>query len=219
MGTINDRSEQMFPMLSPAQFEVALGFASGSPRQFRPGAVVSSIGARSAPIWLILEGSIVIVRRDGLGHEQPVRTLVAGQFTGEVSQLAGGAAIANRESGRFCVAMLGDGDYVMSAGALWSAVHYQAPLLMVINNNTTWGNDEKHQLEVAAERGRPQENAWIGQRMAGPTPDYAAIARGYGGWGEGPVTDPADLAAVFKRAVAEVERGNVALVDVRTALK
>lgn len=99
MGTINDRSEQMFPMLSPAQFEVALGFASGSPRPFRPGAVVSSIGARNAPIWLILEGSIVIVRRDGLGHEQPVRTLVAGQFTGEVSQLAGGAAIAEGSAG------------------------------------------------------------------------------------------------------------------------
>ncbi len=45
------------------------------------------------------------------------------------------------------------------------------------------------------------ENARIGQRMAGP------------------VTDPADLACVFQRAVAEVERGGVALVDVQTALK
>ena len=129
-----------------------------------------------------------------------------------------GAAIANRDSGRFCVAMLGDGDYVMSAGALWSAVHYQAPLLMLINNNTTWGNDEKHQLDVAEERGRPQENAWIGQRMVHPNIDHAMTARSFGAWAEGPVSDPNELADVIKRAVAEVDKGNVAVIEVATQL-
>ncbi|MHA1108247.1 MAG: thiamine pyrophosphate-binding protein, partial [Alphaproteobacteria bacterium] len=129
-----------------------------------------------------------------------------------------GAAIANRNNDKFCVALMGDGDYVMSAGALWSAVHYRAPLLLVINNNTTWGNDEKHQLEVAAERGRPQENAWIGQRMLHPYIDHAMTARSYGAWAEGPVGDPNDLAAVMKRAVAEVDKGNVAVVEVATQL-
>ena len=129
-----------------------------------------------------------------------------------------GAAIANRNSDKFCVAMLGDGDYVMSAGALWSAVHYRAPLLMVINNNTTWGNDEKHQLEVASMRGRPQENAWIGQRMLHPYIDHAMTARSYGAWAEGPVGDPNDLAGVIQRAVAEVDKGNVAVIEVATQL-
>lgn len=129
-----------------------------------------------------------------------------------------GAAIANRHSGRFCVALLGDGDYVMSASAIWSAVHYRAPLLMVINNNTTWGNDEKHQLEVAADRSRPRENAWIGQRMVHPNIDHAMTARSYGAWAEGPVSDPSELAKVIRRAVAEVEKGNVAVIDVATQL-
>ena len=129
-----------------------------------------------------------------------------------------GAAIANRNTGRLCVAMLGDGDFVMSAGALWSAVHYRAPLLMVINNNTTWGNDEKHQLEVAAERGRPQENAWIGQRMLHPYIDHAMTARSYGAWAEGPVSDPNELGGVIRRAIAEVDNGNVAVIEVATQL-
>ena len=60
--------------------------------------------------------------------------------------------------------------------------------------------------------------AEIGQRMAEPDIDFAALARGYGAWAEGPVEDPAALADVFRRAVAEVEAGNVAVVDVRTVL-
>ncbi len=129
-----------------------------------------------------------------------------------------GAAIANRDSGRLCVALFGDGDFIMSASAIWSAVHYRAPMLAVINNNNTWGNDEKHQLEVAADRGRPRENAWIGQRMVNPGIDYATTARSYGAWSAGPITDPAALAGVFRQAIAEVEKGSVAVVDVRTKL-
>jgi acetolactate synthase-1/2/3 large subunit len=129
-----------------------------------------------------------------------------------------GAAIAHRHSDRLCVALLGDGDFVMAAGAIWSAVHYRAPLLMVINNNNTWGNDEKHQIEVAHDRSRPRENAWIGQRMVNPDIDHAMTARSFGAWSAGPVTDPAELAGVLRQAVAEVDKGGVAVVDVRTKL-
>jgi len=140
------------------------------------------------------------------------------QFVGYGPGAAAGAAIACRDQGRFCVSLMGDGDFVMSAGAIWSAVHNRAPMLIVINNNTTWGNDEKHQIEVAHERRRPVENAWIGQRMVDPDIDHATVARGYGAWAKGPIFDPAELAGVFKEAVAEVERGRVAVVEVRTQL-
>ena len=129
-----------------------------------------------------------------------------------------GAAVACRDLGKFCVGLMGDGDFIMSAGAIWSAVHMRAPMLLVINNNTTWGNDEKHQMHVAEERHRPLENAWIGQRMVDPDIDHTSIARGYGAWAKGPMLDPADLAGVFKEAVAEVEQGRVAVVEVRTQL-
>jgi len=129
-----------------------------------------------------------------------------------------GAALAYREQGKFTVAIVGDGDFQMGGGAIWTAVHYKIPVLIVINNNNSWGNDEIHQRNIARRRGRPVENAWIGQRMTEPATDYAAIVRGYGGWAEGPVTDPNSLADVFGRAVAEVDKGNVAVVDVRTGL-
>ena len=129
-----------------------------------------------------------------------------------------GAAIACRDSGRFCVGLMGDGDFIMGAGAIWSAAHMRAPMLLVINNNTSWGNDEKHQMHISEDRHRPIENAWIGQRMIDPDINHTAIARGYGAWAKGPVFDPAELASVFKEAVAEVEKGSVAVVEVRTQL-
>ncbi|PMZ34968.1 thioredoxin reductase, partial [Pseudomonas sp. GW247-3R2A] len=42
---------------------------------------------------------IEIVRRDGLSHEAPVTTHLAGQFTGEVNQLAGRGSIAAGHAG------------------------------------------------------------------------------------------------------------------------
>jgi acetolactate synthase-1/2/3 large subunit len=129
-----------------------------------------------------------------------------------------GAAIACRDAGRFCVGLMGDGDFVMSSGAIWSAVHNRAPMLLVINNNTTWGNDEKHQMHVAEDRKRPMENAWIGQRMVDPDINHTMVARGYGAWTAGPVFDPSELGDVFRQAVAEVEKGAVAVVEVRTQL-
>ena len=106
----------------------------------------------------------------------------------------------------------------MSAGAIWSAVHNRAPMLLVINNNTTWGNDEKHQMEVAEDRHRPVDNAWIGQRMVEPDINHAMTAKSFGAWSAGPVFDPAELAGVLRQAVVEVEKGAVAVVEVRTQL-
>ena len=94
-----------------------------------------------------------------------------------------GAALALKDTGKMTVAILGDGDFTMNPCALWTACHYRLPLLIVLHNNTSFGNDEEHQIALAEQRGRPVENAWIGQRMVAPEPDYAAIARGYGAWG------------------------------------
>ncbi len=130
-----------------------------------------------------------------------------------------GAALALKDTGKMTLAILGDGDFTMNPCALWTARHYRLPLLIVLHNNTSFGNDEEHQIALAGQRGRPVENAWIGQRMVAPEPDYAAIARGYGAWGAGPIVEPRDLPGAMKDAVAEVRRGGVALVDVYTRLK
>ena len=128
-----------------------------------------------------------------------------------------GASLAARDQGRFPVAILGDGDFLMQSQALWTAVHMRIPLLCVINNNTSWYNDEQHQNEVAKMRGRPMENAWIATTTRDPEADLATLARGYGAWSEGPVTDPDEFTNALKRAVAEVDGGAVAVLDVRTS--
>ena len=126
-----------------------------------------------------------------------------------------GAALALKSSGRLPVAICGDGDYLMGVTALWTAVHYKIPLLFVIANNRSFYNDELHQERVARMRARPVENKWIGQRMADPEIDLAAMGRAQGAAGFGPVNNTADLAAALEKAIAAVDAGQVAIVDVR----
>ena len=51
--------------------------------------------------------------------------------------------------------------------------------------------------------------------MADPEIDLAGLARAQGATGFGPVHDVAELDAVFAEAIAAVEGGAVAVVDVR----
>jgi thiamine pyrophosphate-dependent acetolactate synthase large subunit-like protein len=131
--------------------------------------------------------------------------------------VAVGAALALRGSGRLPVAVCGDGDFLMGATAIWTAVHYNIPLLVVVANNRSFFNDELHQERVARMRNRPVENRWIGQRIADPEIDVARLAQAQGAQGFGPITDDADLAATFRGAIEAVEGGAVAVVDVRIA--
>jgi len=126
-----------------------------------------------------------------------------------------GAALALKGSGRLAVAVCGDGDFLMGVTALWTATHYKIPLLIVVANNRSFFNDELHQERVARVRNRPIENRWIGQRISEPDIDLAAIARAQGALGFGPVTEISDLEPTFAKAIAAVEGGAVAVVDVR----
>jgi len=126
-----------------------------------------------------------------------------------------GAALALKGSGRLPVAICGDGDFLMGVTALWTATHYRIPLLVVVANNRSFFNDELHQERVARMRNRPVENRWIGQRIADPDIDLAALARAQGAVGFGPIAVARDLAPAFAQAIAAVEAGEVAVVDVR----
>ena len=129
--------------------------------------------------------------------------------------IAVGAALALKGSGRLPVAVCGDGDFLMGATAIWTATHYRIPLLLIVANNRSYYNDEVHQERVARMRNRPVENKWIGQRIASPDVDLAAIARAQGAQGWGPIEGLDALAPVLEQAVRAVQDGAVAVVDVR----
>jgi len=99
MTLLETRAHQLFPVLDPDQAETAKRFASGPAHDFAPGETVFEVGARNIPIWLVLEGSIQVMRRDGLANEAEITTLGIGQFSGELSQLAGQGSLAEGRAG------------------------------------------------------------------------------------------------------------------------
>lgn len=99
MQTQQTRSHQMFPTLTAPQIETARRFASGGERTFEPGSIVYAIGEVDAPSWLVIDGSLAVFRRQGLNDEVAITTYRAGQFSGDINQLAGRPAIAGGRAG------------------------------------------------------------------------------------------------------------------------
>ncbi|MEG3124153.1 FAD-dependent oxidoreductase [Sphingomonas sp. GB1N7] len=99
MSLIDTRADQMFPIFDAVQMESAQRFASGPARSFVAGEDVFRIADEHSPAWLVLDGSIEVVRRDGLSHEAPIATYRRGQMTGEVAQLSGRPALAGGHAG------------------------------------------------------------------------------------------------------------------------
>ncbi|HAH64059.1 MAG TPA: thioredoxin reductase [Rhizobiales bacterium] len=113
MSIIDTRREQMFPVLDAAQVETAKRFASGPEQVFAPGDAVFDVSKPNAPAWLVLKGAIEVVRRDGLAREVAITTHHAGQFSGEVNQLAGRGYLATGRAGpEGCTALPFDGPHV-----------------------------------------------------------------------------------------------------------
>lgn len=84
-------------------------------------------------------------------------------------------AAALRHPERTVVALAGDGDFLMNGQELATAVQYGCDLLVVLVDNGAYGTIRMHQ-----EREFPE-------RVSGTTlhnPDFAALARAYGGWAE-----------------------------------
>jgi thiamine pyrophosphate-dependent acetolactate synthase large subunit-like protein len=124
-----------------------------------------------------------------------------------------GVALAMKDTGRPVVSVLGDGDFLQGASALWTAAHYKIPALFIVSNNRSNFNDEIHQEAVAKARGRPVENRWIGQRISDPELDLCSLARGQGVEAEGPVKNVPDLEAAIRRGLAAVKAGRPYFID------
>ena len=127
-----------------------------------------------------------------------------------------GVALAHKGTGRVVVDIQPDGDLMFDAGALWVAAKYQIPMLVVMHNNRAYYNDWEHQIRMAKLRGTDEAKAHIGMDLFGPEPDFAALARSMGCWGEGPIDKPQDIRRALERALAEVKKGRLALVDTIT---
>lgn len=125
-----------------------------------------------------------------------------------------GAALANKKLGRLTLAFAGDGDFLMAPGVMWTAAHHQIPLLMIVHNNRAYHQELMHVQRMAGRRSRGIDRTGIGIKLENPNIDFATIARGYGVYGEGPISHPADVGPALRRALAVVKRGEPALIDI-----
>jgi len=131
-----------------------------------------------------------------------------------------GAALANRDAGRFSVNFQPDGDLMFSPGVLWTAVRHKIPLLTVMHNNRGYHQEVMHVQRMANRRNRVaslgNDIGPIGTRIDNPPIDYARLAGSFGMWSAGPITNANELAPALKKAVEVVKSGEPALVDVVT---
>jgi thioredoxin reductase (NADPH) len=113
-AVFEQRREQMFPQLTPAQVEVAKRFG-GPARRFEPNEVIVSFGEVGAPAWLVLSGHIAVARKDPFGNREDIVHHMPGMMAGEVSQLAGGPSfVEGRAAPEGCEAMPFDASHVRS---------------------------------------------------------------------------------------------------------
>lgn len=144
-------------------------------------------------------------------HRHPGRSLGTATQIG----ISLGVALAHRGTDRLVVDLQPDGDLMFDASALWVATRHRIPMLVVMVNNRAWNNDWVHQKHVAKDRGTPLSRTGVGIVIDDPAPDFAQLARSFGWYASGPVTDPEQVATEVRLAAEIVMRtGQPALVDV-----
>jgi acetolactate synthase-1/2/3 large subunit len=175
-------------------------------------------------VWEVIKDEDWVLTANNLKHQvrkhwdfdRPYRTPGVELGTSTQIGISLGVALAHRDKGRVVVNIQPDGDLMFDAGALWVAAKYQIPMLIVMHNNRAYYNDWAHQIRMAKLRGTDEAKAHIGMDLFGPEPDFATLAKSMGCYGEGPIADPKDVKPALLRALAEVKKGRLALVDTIT---
>jgi thiamine pyrophosphate-dependent acetolactate synthase large subunit-like protein len=131
-----------------------------------------------------------------------------------------GAALANRDLGRFSVSIQADGDLMYAPGVLWTAAKHKIPLLSVMHNNRGYHQEVMHVQRLSNFRNRVaslgNDMGPIGTSIQNPDIEYHKLAESMGWWAKGPIKDPDQLGPALKEAVAVVRSGQPALLNVWT---
>ena len=161
--------------------EVQLGEIMLWMRERMPRDAIVSNGAGNYTIWI---GRFLRFRQWGtqLGP-------VSGSMGFGVPAAVGAKRV---HPGRMVVSFSGDGCFLMNGQEFATAVQYNLPIVCVVIDNSNFGTIRMHQ-----ERRFPGRVSATRLR----NPDFAAIARAYGGHGE-TVEKTAEFAPAFERCVA-----------------
>lgn len=169
--------------------------------------------------WTVANGVLGGWARRTLRFQRPDQFL-GRSFAGGLGYGPGaslGAALALRGSGRIVVDLQGDGDFLYTPQALWTAAHHAIPLLILVDANRAYFQDERHQRAMAANRGRSADGVGLGIAIDDPAVEHAQLARSLGIASEGPIEDLDRLEVALERAIQRVAAGEPALLEVRTS--
>jgi thiamine pyrophosphate-dependent acetolactate synthase large subunit-like protein len=84
-----------------------------------------------------------------------------------------------------------------------------------MHNNRAYHQEVMHLQRMASRRRRGVDgSARVGNTLEDPFIDFATVSKGLGVWSAGPITDPKELKPAIAEALAMVERGEPALIDV-----
>ncbi|HWJ32873.1 MAG TPA: thiamine pyrophosphate-binding protein [Gaiellaceae bacterium] len=150
--------------------------------------------------WVLTAGTASDKAQRVWNFDRPYRH--PGRSLGTATQIgiSLGVALAYRGTDKLVVDLQPDGDLMFDLGALWIAAYHRIPMLAVMFNNRAYYNDWEHQERIARHRGTDISRAYIGMEIDKPAPDFAAVARGLGWHGEGPIDDPEQVQAAVRRA-------------------
>jgi thioredoxin reductase (NADPH) len=93
MSTIDTRHEQMFPKLMPREIDRLRRF--GEIRHYSAGEALFVTGDVAPGMYVLIKGSVRVIRRDPLGHTAPIVEQGPGEFVAEVGQLSGQPAFVD----------------------------------------------------------------------------------------------------------------------------
>ncbi len=148
-----------------------------------------------------------------------LRRTQPGTFFGRIAgglgvSLVNAVGIKLAAPGAVSVALVGDGafHYNPTLACFGMAQEYDLPMLVVVFDNESYAAMKRGLVESFPTGWAQQTKTFYGAGIV-PRPDYAALARAYGGYGVC-VQEPKELEHALREALDQVREGKLALVDV-----
>jgi len=150
---------------------------------------------------------------DGLKPGSFFAGCIGGLGTGLATAL--GVKAANPK--RPVVCLIGDGsfNYDPALAALGVCQEHKLPILIVLFNNFGYLSQQSGIPKYYPDGWAVRNKNFVGISIT-PSPDYAAIARAFEGYGE-KVEEPGEVRPAIERGLKAVAAGQVALIDIRLA--
>ncbi len=178
-------------------------------------------------LWGVIKGERWIFAGGSTGWPRRLWTLdrpgsVAGAGGGAAAlgsnlPRAVGAGLAAKEQGGFAVALNGDGDFFYNPASIWTAVHHQIPLLVIVLDNGGYIGEAGHVSWTSESRDRSTSRTYIATEIINPSMDIAAMARAQGAYAD-TVEDPAALGPALAKAVEVIKKDStIAVLSVKTS--